>query len=233
MRIALLPPLFLAFVFGGCAAAQHTTVAQTRVSMHVIPMRIDTDDLDDDNPYIAKASQDARKVGDFVTTHFVAGTKTSVTTQQRVLARDGGASIVEVVIKDGARTQTFRLRTAAGTAGEQVLDVTRVENGIEHASSLAAYEAAMQKTVPNVERNDGVLDTEPVTIEVAGRKVEAMRTTYKVVYNGKAATMSVLHADGFAWGDLGGDIVSTDGKVLYSTHIIDAGNEATKAVADR
>ncbi len=224
--------MFLAFVFGGCAAAQHTSVAQTRVSMHVIPMRIDTDDLDDDNPYIAKGSQDARKVGDWMTTHFAAGTKMSVTTPQRVIARDGSSSIVEVAITDGARAQTFRLRTAAGTAGEQVLDVTRVENGIEHASSLAAYEAAMQKTIPNVERNDGVIDTEPVTLDVAGRKVEAMRTTYKVVYNGKPATMSVLHSDAFAWGDFGGDIVSMDGKVLYSTHITDAGNDTT-AVADR
>ncbi len=231
MRIALFSPPFLALVFGGCAAAQHTTVART-TSMHVIPMRIDTDDLDDNNPYIAKGSQDARKVGDWVTTHFAAGTKTSVTTQQRVLARDGGASVVEVLIKDGARSQTFRLRTAAGAAGEQVLDVTRVESGIEHASSLAAYEAAMQKTVPNVERNDGVIDSEPATIEVAGRKIEAVRTTYKVMYNGKPATMSVLHSDAFAWGDLGGDIVSMEGKVLYSTHITDTGND-TPAVADR
>ena len=230
-RIALLPLSMFAFV--GCTAAHHPTVAQSPIgSMHVIPMTI-TDDLDDDNPYVAKGSPDARKVGDFVTTQFAQGTKAPITTQQKVLARDGTTSVVEVAIKDGKRTQTFRLRTAAGTAGEQVLDVTRVENGIEHASSVAAYEAAMQKTVPNVERNDGVLDTEPVTVEVGGRKVEAMRTTYKVSYAGKAATMSVIHADAFAWGDLGGDIVATDGKVLYSTHIVDAGSETKKAVADR
>lgn len=201
--------------------------------MHVIPMTITVDDLEE-NPYVAKGSTDSRKVGDYVTTEFARGSKAPVTTQQRVLARDGSTSVVEVAIKDGARTQTFRLRTAAGVAGEQVLDVTRLEKGVEHASTLAAYEAAMQKTVPNVERNDGVLDTEPVTIDVGGRKVDAMRTTYKVSYDGKAATMSVLHADGFAWGDLGGDIVASDGKVLYSTRIVDTGNGETKsAVADR
>lgn len=232
-RIALLP--LSLFALGGCAAAHHpAAIAQAPVAtMHVIPMTITADDLEG-NPYIAKGSEDARKVGDYVTTEFARANKPPVTTQQRVLARDGSTSVVEVAIKDGARTQTFRLRTAAGVAGEQVLDVTRVDKGVEHASSLAAYEAAMQKTIPNVDRNDGVLDTEPVTVDVGGRKVDAMRTTYKVSYDGKEATMSVIHADGFAWGDLGGDIVSTDGKTLYSTRIVDTGSGTkTTAVADR
>jgi hypothetical protein len=232
MKRILLPLSMLAL--GGCAAAHHPVVARAPAgTMHVIPMTIATDDLEE-NPYIAKGSEDGRKVGDYVTTEFARANKRPVTTQQRVLARDGSTSIVEVAIKDGARTQTFRLRTAAGVAGEQVLDVTRVDKGIEHASSLAAYEAAMQKTIPDVDRNDGVLDTEPVTVDVGGRKVDAMRTTYKVSYDGKDATMSVVHADGFAWGDLGGDIVAADGKVLYSTRIVDTGSAPKDtAVADR
>jgi hypothetical protein len=233
-RIVLLPVSL--FLFGGCSAAHHGAVAQAPIgpaSMHVIPRRFEAEELEE-NPYVAKGSADPRQVGDYITTEFAQGSgKKAITTQQRILARDGTTSVVEVAIKDGAHTQLFRLRTAAGVAGEQVLDVTRVQNGIEHASTLAAYEAAMQRTVPNVERNDGVLDSEPVTVDVGGRKVDATRTTYKVSYNGKAATMSVVHADGFAWGDLGGDIVADDGKVLFSTHIVEAGSDRQKAVADR
>jgi hypothetical protein len=114
--------------------------------------------------------------------------------------------------------------------GEQLLDVTRVENGIEHASTMAAYDAAMQKTVPSVERNDGMLDSEPVSIDVGGRKIEAQKTTYKVIVAGKPATMSVIHADSFAWGDLGGDIITNTGKTLYTTRVVDTGSTA-KAVA--
>ncbi len=124
------------------------------------------------------------------------------------------------------------MRTQTTAAGEQVLDVTKVEGGIEHATTMATYEAALQKTVPSVDRNDGMIDVEPVTIDLGSRKIEAVRTTYKVVAGGKPATMSVIHSDAFAWGDLGGDIVTESGKKLYSTRVVEAG-DATAAVADR
>jgi hypothetical protein len=187
------------------------------------------DSIDDEaNPYVTQPS-DPRSVGDWITTELTNGGK-PVTVQQRVLSRDGAMTVVEVAIKDGAKAQTFRLRSEATLAGDQVLDVTTVIGGVEHASTIAAYEGAMQRTVPNVERNDGMLDTEPVAIDVGGRKVEAVRTTFKVVVNGKPATMSVIHSDTFAWGDLGGDIITEAGKKLYTTRIVDTGS-APRAVA--
>jgi len=125
------------------------------------------------------------------------------------------------------------MRTQTTRAGEQVLDVTRVDGGVEHASTLAAYEAAMQKTVPTVDRNDGMLDHEPVTVDLGTRKIEAVRTTYKVVVGGKPATMSVIHNDGFAWGDLGGEIITESGKKLYSTKVVEAGSGTTEVAASR
>jgi hypothetical protein len=50
------------------------------------------------------------------------------------------------------------------------------------------------------------------------------------VVNGKPATMSVIHSDTFAWGDLGGDIITEAGKKLYTTRIVDTGS-APRAVA--
>lgn len=228
-RIALLPISALVF---GCSAHHAPAIAEAPIALHsakVIPMTIDTV-ADEENPYVAQ-STDTRSVGDWVTTEFASNGK-PITVQQRVLSRDGAASIVEVAIKDAAKTQTFRLRTQTTRAGEQVLDVTRVEGGVEHATTMAVYEAALQKTVPAVDRNDGMIDVEPVTIDVGSRKIEAVRTTYKVVAGGKPATMSVIHSDAFAWGDLGGDIVTDSGKKLYSTRVTEAGN-ATTAVADR
>ena len=200
----------------GCAAHHATAVAEAPLTSaaHVVPMTIDS--LDEDNPYAAAPSTDSRKVGDWIATSFVANGR-PVTVRQRVLSRDGAMSIVEVAILDGKKTQTFRLRSETTRAGEQVLGVTKVEGGVEHASTAAAYEAALQKTVPNVERNDGTIDVEPVTLEVAGRKIDAVRTTYKVVAAGKPATMSVVHSDAFAWGDLGGDIVTDSGNSQVSS----------------
>ena len=227
-RIAL--ALALPLMMFGCAAHHATPVAEAPLAFHathVVPMTFDS--IDDENPYIAR-SNDARGVGDWIATSFVTNGK-PITVRQRVLSRDGAMSVTEVAITDGAKTQTFRLCSETTRAGEHPLDVTKVENGIEHATTMAAYEAALQKTVPNVERNDGTIDVEPVTLDVAGRKIEAVRTTYKVVASGKAATMSVVHSDAFAWGDLGGDIVTDTGKTLYSTKVVDMGG-ATRAVAD-
>lgn len=228
MKKTLLLPLLLVL---GCAAGRDATVAQSALKLksdHVIPMSFDGID-DEENPYTTQ-SADSRSVGDWVTTEFAINGK-PVTVQQRVLSRDGAASVVEIAIKDGSRTQTFRIRTSTTRAGEQITDVTKVDGAIEHATTMAVYEAALQKTVPNVQRNDGIIDAEPVTVDVGSRKVEAVRTTYKVVVAGKPATMSIVHSDAFAWGDLGGDIVSDSGKTLYSTRVVESGG-ATRAVAD-
>jgi len=229
-RIALLRLAAIAALLGCSSVQPIPRAAEAPIGLskaHVVPMNIDIEN-DEMNPYVAQ-STDSRSVGDWVTTELTNGGK-PITVKQRVLSRDGATSIVEVAIKDSKRTQTFRIRSETTRAGEQVLDVTKVEGGMEHATTMAAYEGAMQKTVPNVDRNDGMVDVEPVAIDVGGRKVEAVRTTYKVVVNGKPATMSVIHSDTFAWGDLGGDIVTEAGKTLYTTRVVDTGS-APKAVA--
>ena len=231
-RIALLvPSLALPIMIGACSAHHAPAIAEAPIALHakVVPMIFDSID-DQENPYVAQ-STDTRNVGDWITTEFTNATGKPTTVAQRVLSRDGAASVVEVQIKDAKSTQIFRMRTQTTRAGEQVLDVTKVDGGIEHATTLASYEAAMQKTVPSVDRNDGMLDVEPVTVDLGTRKLEAVRTTYKVIVAGKPATMSVIHNDGFAWGDLGGDVVSSAGKTLYSTRVVDMGGQP-RAVAD-
>ena len=228
-RIALLPISALVF---GCSAHHAPAIAEAPLhNANVWPLTIDSI-ADEENPYVAQ-STDARSVGDWVTTEFTNAAGKPTTVSQRVLSRDGAASVVEVQIKDGKATQIFRMRTQTTRAGEQVLDVTKVDGGIEHATTLAAYEAAMQKTVPTVDRNDGMLDVEPVTVDLGTRKLEAVRTTYKVIVNGKPATMSVIHHDGFAWGDLGGEIITESGKKLYSTKVVEAGSGTTEVAASR
>ncbi len=228
MKKMALAPLF---VLLGCSAHHDGTLAQTALKLrsdHVIPMTFDGID-DEENPY-AQQSTDARNVGDWVTTEFAQNGK-PITVQQRVLSRDGAASVVEVAIKDGKKMQTFRIRTSSTRAGEQITDVTKVDGAIEHATTMATYEAALQKTVPNVDRNDGVVDVEPVTLDIGASKVAAVRTTYKVVVAGKPATMSIVHSDAFAWGDLAGDIVSDSGKTLYTTRVVESGDQTRAATA--
>ena len=230
-RIALLSSII---VVAGCSAHRAPAIAEAPIALHnakVVPMTFDSID-DEENPYVAQ-STDTRSVGDWVTTEFTNAAGNKATVQQRVLSRDGAASIVEVQIKDAKATQIFRMRTQTTRAGEQVLDVTKVDGGIEHAATLASYEAAMQKTVPTVDRNDGMLDVEPVTVDLGTRKLECVRTTFKVIVGGKPATMSVIHNDGFAWGDLGGEIITEAGKKLYGAKVVEAGSGTTAVAASR
>src|SRR5215475_9621806 len=95
-RIALLPISFLVF---GCSAHHAPAVAEAPLhNAKVAPVAVDSM-ANEENPYLAQ-STDARSVGDWVTTEFQSNGKT-MTVQQRVLSRDGAASIVEVAIKDG------------------------------------------------------------------------------------------------------------------------------------
>jgi stearoyl-CoA desaturase (Delta-9 desaturase) len=117
---------------------------------------------------------------------------------------------------------TYRVRVEETAAGEQTTDVTKVIAGAEHAFGVPAYEALLQKTVPQVDRNDGMIDAEPVVVEMANKQMAATRTEYKVMINGKPATMSVF--ENKALGDMGGEIATADGKLIYRARIVEMGS---------
>lgn len=195
-------------------------VAQTPITsakpVHVVSVMID-DGLYDD-PVVAIASP--RVVGDYLVREITtAGKKTPLVMSERVLSKDGATAVLEVSFKEGKQADTYRVRVEETAAGEQTTDVTKLVAGAEHAFGVAAYEALLQKTVPAVDRNDGVLDAEPVIVEMAGKQVAAMRTEYKVMIAGKPATMSVL--DNKTLGDMGGEIATADGKIVYRARIVE------------
>jgi hypothetical protein len=204
-------------------ATQHAQVAQTPITSgkatHVVPVMIDTEAYDAPAPAVALTS--ARVAGDYLVREITTGQKTLVMTE-RVLSKDGATAVLEVSFKDGAKADTYRVRVEETAAGEQTTDVTKLIAGAEHAFGVAAYEALLQKTVPAVQSNDGMLDEEPIVVEVAGKQVAATRTEYKVMIGGKPATMSVI--ENRSLGDMGGEIATADGKVLYRARIVEMGS---------
>ena len=228
MKRAILPLGLLAVVFAtGCASSRSpAAVAQApvRTAAAQVPMVFDSIDDDAYAPAATAPTAPGRNPGDFVVTEIAsAGRKTPLVLTQRVLTRDGGSMTVEVSLADGKKTDTFRVHFD----GEQIAEVTKVLAGVEHASTAAAYEALMAKTVPAVDRNDGVVDSEPVSVSVAGKSVAATRTSYKVSMGGKEATMTVTQSDRFAWGDVEGEIADKTGKMIYRARVLEtsAGGE--------
>ena len=47
----------------------------------------------------------------------------------------------------------------------------------------------------------------------------------------REATLSTIESPAFAWGDVGGEIVTAKGKVLYRAEVIDAGHDDAAARA--
>ena len=171
--------------------------------------------------------------GDFVVLRFTGSyRKTPVTLSQRVLSRDGTVALVEMTITEAKKSQTIRARIDRPALGpEQVLDVVRVENGKEKSATVGVYDAFMQKTMPDVDSNEETLGTDEATVSMGGKEMAGKVTRYKVRMGGKDATMSIFHADGFAWGDIAGEIQSADGKTIYKAEVTELGSALTAANA--
>jgi hypothetical protein len=74
--------------------------------------------------------------------------------------------------------------------------------------------------------NEGALDSQKVTASVGGRDFACTQTRYRVRVGKHSATMRTVSSESFPWGDVGGDIVTDDGKVLYRAEVVEAGSSS-------
>ena len=71
-----------------------------------------------------------------------------------------------------------------------------------------------------------MLGAEDVKVAVGAETIDAKRTSFRVRVGKKHATLRTLESPTFAWGDLGGEITTDAGKVLYKAEVVDAGHAA-------
>lgn len=207
-----------AFALGGCAAAKphaRAPLASAEIAAAAAPAA-HVADLGAPSFTDAAGPSLGKNPGDFVVTEISLGAQKNMTLTQKAL----GDGSFEYSLKDGAKTETYRVRMH----GDDVVSAVKVEGGVERPSTVAAYDAMMQRTVPTVDRNDGEIDSRPVVVEWAGKTADATLTRYKVSVGGKDATMSVTRSDRFAFGDLAGEITGAGGKLMYRARIVDVGN---------
>ncbi len=114
-------------------------------------------------------------------------------------------------------------------ARNEVVRVARLEHGVEKPSTVEAYEALMARTALAADSNDAVIGTEEVTVDVGGVALSAKKTTYRVRVGKREATLATIESAAFAWGDVGGEITATGGKVLYRAEVVDAGHDDAAA----
>jgi hypothetical protein len=152
---------------------------------------------------------------------FRKGPAAPLTLTQRVLGRDGAVVSLEVVLDDGRKQETLRIRKdATPGSAEEVFDVTRVEAGVARSASVDAYAALMEKTILAADQNEAELGTEATNVHVGGKMLRCKKTSYRVRVGRHEATMSTVESEAFPGGDVAGDITTADGQVLYRVEVL-------------
>jgi hypothetical protein len=207
----------------GCAATTpnvaHTAkhVAASEPAKKEAPASAKSDPGDD------AALGPSRKVGDFVVYEYAgAFSKDPLTLTEQVVAREGDVFVVDFVFGEGSGRTALRVRMKPDN---EVVAVSRITAAGEAEATRADYDALMQKTQFVPDSNDEALGTEHTACLVGDEQVECDTTTYRVTYGRKQAKLTITTSSKVPGRDLGGEVVTADGKVLYRARLVERGNE--------
>jgi hypothetical protein len=169
-----------------------------------------------------------RRPGDYIVYRFSGSyVPLDLTLTERVVAREGDVLLVEVTLDDEVDHLELRARVRDGDAA--ILSVERWEGGRWRPISAGAFEQLMDPTVPLMDASEGLLGTASARLELGEAELACARRSYRVSFAGMPATMHSYEHDGFAWGDLGAEIVSDEGLVLYRAQVVDLGSSLESA----
>jgi len=163
-----------------------------------------------------------RQPGEFATYRFSGSYRsTPVTVSYRVVERDRATITLDVSSTTEGQSQRFRLKMTDDPSGSRFDGVT------SQPVDPSEYVALMQQTIAPIEHNEADLERQDHELAVGARTVACTRATYRVLADGRTATMTIFESPSFAWGDLGGEITTADGGVLYKAEIVDVGTDSS------
>lgn len=174
----------------------------------------------------AEVKAPSRAVGDFIVHRFSGSFRDApLTLTQRVIAREGDVLVIDMTLDEGGSRQMLRVRMddSPEKRGE-VVRVSRMVEGLEKDAPLELFEEMMAKTALAADQNEEVLGSEDLTVDVGGAPMAAQKTSFRVRLGKVEATLKTIQSDRFAWGDLGGEITTASGDVLYKAELVEAGN---------
>ncbi len=221
----------------GCAGstAQHADAPRASMpftaSAPVMPGKAGEIDETYDAAKATPVAFDPRKVGDFVVFAFDGSYRNApLTLTERVVARTHDTITVDNAFAEkGKPTETLRVTTslARGHAGDVVHVEQKNEKGAFVEAKAAMFDTLMGMTVAAVDTNDEQVSRVPGKTTVGGTALDVEKTTYRVRIGQTKATMETFSNDQFVWGDVGGEIRSDAGAVVYSAKLIDMGSNAS------
>ncbi len=164
-------------------------------------------------------------VGDFLI-HRYSGSYRSqpLLVSERVISRDGELSTIEYIFEEPNKRTTLR----AQKLGADVFSVVRIEGDDEVEMPIESFERQMAMTLFSADSNEGKLGSIPVTVIVAGKEVQAVKTSYRVLVGDELAVLKIITSEQFPGRDLGGELSRPDGTLLYRAELLEAGNDASE-----
>jgi len=213
----------LSIFAGGCGRAALT--AEPASATARAEARTTADTNADVNAEAASA-ESPRQPGDFVVYRFSGSfRKDPLTLTERVISRTADALTVDVTADDGKTKRELRVKMSDTVAHRnEVLSVAKLENGKVTPTTIDAFEQLLASATLSADSNDAVLGSEDVKVTVGKTAMDAKRTSFRVRVGKKHGTLKTLESTTFAWGDLGGEITTDAGKVLYKAEVVDAGH---------
>jgi hypothetical protein len=176
----------------------------------------------------------ARKAGDFIVYRFSGSfRKAPLTLTERVIERRGALLTVDILAEAGETKRQLRVKIDESSATKNdVVEVSVIEDGKETPAGLDAYESLLAETSLAADENEAMLGAEDAMLDIGGAPLPVRKTSYRVRVGKKQATLRTVESEGFAWGDLGGDITAGNGKVLYRAEVVELGHsDAAKGTA--
>lgn len=235
--------LSVALVIAACGTGAHRSPAdtggttdETRTAKKAPKawIAVNDDEIgDDENPYadleamggaVAEARRNAKKAGDFLVFRYSGSfSKRPVTLTEQVVEVDrDGATVTDFVMEDGDRMTALRVQKSK--SGD-VTGVTRRSKDGEEPATVADFQRMMKRIQFVPDSNDEVVSSQNTSCMLGTEQVDCEVTKYKVTVGKKTAILSVSRSKDVKGHDLGGEIVTASGKVLYSASIVERGND--------
>jgi hypothetical protein len=180
------------------------------------------------------APADSRKIGDF-RVHRFSGSyqKSPLTLTEEVMARENGSWVIDYTLED--QTGTTKLRVRFDPRTDSVLEVSKFDGSQVRSVPLATYEKLIERTSFAADSNDGVLASTHGTCLVGPNELDCETKSYQVTVAEKSAILNVSRSKSVPGGDIAGDVISSDGAVIYRSELIEMGNASSpkRGVASR
>lgn len=223
-------PLALLFlgIFAPACGVFAATPSSTPVAASAAPV------LKPDSAEQEPKPADTRKVGDFQV-HRFSGTyqKSPLTLTEEVVARENGLWVIDYTFEE--RTGTTKLRVRFDPKTDSVRRVSKFDGSQEHPVLISVFEKLIERTSFAADSNDGMLSSTRGTCLVGPSELDCETKSYKVAIGEQAAILNVSRSNSVPNGDVAGDIIGSDGAVIYRSELIEIGNTSSpkRGVASR